>query len=154
MKKARWLQTPLGTAYLVDGPAVRAKHVDFIGGGHHWVYSWLPAGQIWIERSTNQEQRLLLAHELVEVLAMKYLKVDYDRGHEIANGVEKSLRGLSVLAGARSGRSGARSALRRKTGLIAAQGVFLRHLSARYPKGHHRARKALARRLGALATGK
>jgi hypothetical protein len=107
--------------------------VDFIGGGHHWVYSWLPAGQIWIERSTNREQRLLLAHELVEVLAMKYLRVKYDRGHSIANGVE--------------------GALRRKPGLIAAQGVFLRHLSARYPKGHPRARKALARRLGALATG-
>jgi hypothetical protein len=133
VKKRRWLKTPLGTAYLVDGPAVRAKHVDFIGGGHHRIYPWLPAGQIWIERSTNREQRLLLAHELVEVLAMKYLRVKYDRGHEIANGVERQLR-----------QGGGRKV---------ALAVFLRHLSRYYPKGQIGARRALARRLGALATG-
>ena len=132
-RKSHWLKTPLGPAYLVDGPALRAKHVDFIGGGHHRIYPWLPAGQIWIERSTNREQRLLLAHELVELLAMRYLKVKYEKGHSIANGVERVLR--------------------QGGGRAVATGVFLRHLSRYYPKGQIVARRALARRLGALATG-
>lgn len=88
------LMSPVGRVYVVDGSAVRQKHTDFIGGGHHAVYSWIPAHEVWIERMRQgwREERFLLAHEMAEIVLMQVRKWGYDKAHEAANGVEGHLR--------------------------------------------------------------
>jgi Mn-dependent DtxR family transcriptional regulator len=90
---------PEGTKiFCVDGPSIRNTYKDFakddfIGGGHHYVYKYIPDNEIWIEHMEDtEEQRKLLAHELVERMLMKHLGMKYESAHHIASGVEMELR--------------------------------------------------------------
>jgi len=80
--------------FQVDGVSIRNNiMVDFIGGGHHLVYDFIPENEIWIEYSHGpDEQRMILAHELVEHLLMKHKGIKYNEAHNKANNVEAKLR--------------------------------------------------------------
>jgi len=56
------------TVWLVHGKKVRDYiDVDFFGGGHDIVFSYIPKGEIWIDDDLFiQEQKYILLHEVVE----------------------------------------------------------------------------------------
>ena len=88
------IQLPDGVRVsMVDGAFLRSKiDVDIIGGGHHYVYNYIPEDEIWLENLTPSEQRFILVHEVVERLIMKYRDWDYDESHATANFVEAMFR--------------------------------------------------------------
>lgn len=88
--------------YTVNGPKVRDRLcVEFAAGGHGYVYSYVPKGAIWIERiNTHRDQRMVLAHELIEREIMKRLGWGYQRAHALANKMENCLRqGMPAVEG-------------------------------------------------------
>lgn len=93
---AKRLQCRVGSlsVYTVDGPKIRdRKSVEFAAGGHGYVYSYVPKNHIWIERiNTRRDQRMVLAHELIERECMKHLGWSYKRAHALANELEDCLR--------------------------------------------------------------
>ena len=78
------------TVWTVDGEVVRNKYkTDFIEGGHGYVYAWVPNDEIWLEFGIDKkEMPLLILHEFVEYIIMKYDKMKYDDAHKIAAKVE------------------------------------------------------------------
>ena len=84
--------------FSVDGEAIRNtfhdfQKDDFIGGGHHLAYDFIPENEIWIEQMEDtEEQRHLLAHELAERMLMKHLGKKYIDAHHIASNIEMRLR--------------------------------------------------------------
>ena len=91
---------PEGTKiFTVSGEELRNTYknllkVDFIGGGHHYVYPFIPLEEIWIDNEVdNNEQRFFLAHEMVERMQMKHLGKSYALAHAEANKIEAKLRG-------------------------------------------------------------
>lgn len=80
--------------FRVNGTHVRKHYPDWIGGSHWYADPKLvPKGEIWIERMrSTTEERFLLAHELAEIILMKYLRFGYAKAHAAANVVEQALR--------------------------------------------------------------
>ena len=80
--------------WLVNGEEVRNhSKVDFVEGGHDYVYDFIPDGEIWLEDGLNAEELpYILYHELVERKLMKEQKMDYDDAHEIASDKEYKKR--------------------------------------------------------------
>jgi hypothetical protein len=80
--------------YAVDGVAVRnLVHVDFTTGGNPGRYSYVPEGEVWIERVLEPaDAAASLLHEMVETVLMQETGLDYDAGHEEASNVETMLR--------------------------------------------------------------
>jgi hypothetical protein len=90
---------PEGTKiFSVSGQQIRntfMNHMktDFIGGGHHYAYSFIPLEEIWIDNEVStDEQRFFLAHEMTERMLMKHLHKKYPDSHNIANTIEMKLR--------------------------------------------------------------
>lgn len=78
---------------IVDGSIIR-QYVDpeFTQGGHHLVYTYIPKGEIWIEKAVRpKEQPFILNHELIERKLM-LRGMPYDTAHEYATASEKDLR--------------------------------------------------------------
>lgn len=78
---------------IVDGSILR-QYVDpeFSQGGHHLVYSYIPKGEVWIEKAVRpKELPSVLNHELVERRYMARGK-SYDTAHEYATAAEKDFR--------------------------------------------------------------
>lgn len=82
------------SVYIVSGKQVRDKHhADFMGGGHHYAYNFIPKNEIWLEElEPTSEMHMILCHEMVELLLMKKLGKDYPNSHKIANNIEAKLR--------------------------------------------------------------
>lgn len=80
--------------FQVDGESIRNDvKADFIGGGHHLVYTFIPENEIWIEYGHSMDdQRKILAHELVEYMLMKHKSMRYIEAHNKANKLEAKLR--------------------------------------------------------------
>lgn len=80
--------------FIVDGPHVREKYfVDYVEGGHGYVYSWIPKDEIWVEDMRNEiDQGINMMHEIYEYTLMRYLKKDYDKAHDCAANVETLVR--------------------------------------------------------------
>lgn len=77
---------------LVDGAKVRSRHVDFVAGGHHLRYRWIPAGQVWIEKNLKGcDREATLIHELSEHGDMKR-GLNYEAAHDRANALERRWR--------------------------------------------------------------
>jgi hypothetical protein len=77
--------------FIVDGAYVRDNYdADFLLGGHYVVYKFIPENEIWIEAADDMEENL--AHELFELLLMKYCKIGYNEAHLKALSIEKVLR--------------------------------------------------------------
>lgn len=79
--------------WLVDGTRIRDDiSVDFVGGGHHYVYPWIPEDEIWIAADTPEADRAaFLVHELRE-RALMIRGEPYESAHEAANQLEKFVR--------------------------------------------------------------
>ena len=81
--------------WLVAGEKVRNKYkCDYLEGGHGYVYDFVPNKEIWIEFGPNTENEapMILLHEFVERILMKYRDIKYDPAHEIAAKVEWKAR--------------------------------------------------------------
>jgi hypothetical protein len=86
----------------VDGDWIRnhelkgEQGVVFVDGGHHWVYSYIPKDEIWIEQNMRngplRDPRLTAAHERVERHDMNKTGADYEEGHGIATAIEGRIR--------------------------------------------------------------
>jgi ADP-Ribosyltransferase in polyvalent proteins len=88
---------------LVDGEKVRDLFKsDYIEGGHHYVYPWIPIGEIWIEDTINaSEMPPIVLHEFVERELMKRRGLTYPHAHTIASKVEfahETITKAAVLA--------------------------------------------------------
>jgi hypothetical protein len=94
LKKVFRLTSPVGRVYKVNGAAVRKRYAPFVAGGHPLVYSYVPDGEIWLERMKGgrRDERNILAHEMTEILLMRFKDWGYDRAHNEANRVEQLLR--------------------------------------------------------------
>ncbi len=93
--------------YAVDGALVRnAVHIDFTTGGNPGRYSYVPEGEIWVERVLEPtDMAASLYHELVESHLMEKYGLDYDTAHEEASRVESEVRRMFQWApGARVSR--------------------------------------------------
>lgn len=79
--------------WLVDGTRIRDSiATDFIGGGHHYVYAWIPENEIWVEVSTPAADRdAFIVHELHE-RALMLRGMEYEAAHEMATQLEKHVR--------------------------------------------------------------
>ena len=80
--------------YAVDGALVRNQvHIDFTTGGNPGRYSYVPEGEVWVERVLEPaDMAASLLHELVETHLMQVYRQDYDTAHEEASRVETLLR--------------------------------------------------------------
>jgi len=91
-KKTFWL--PIGNyqVFLVDGEEIRTNAaIDFTQGGHHKVFPFIPAREVWIERMKDpKEQYYTLVHELKEIVEMR--GASYDTAHPKANELELKTR--------------------------------------------------------------
>ena len=95
--KTSWGKLWDGTKiFVVDGPYVREKYfIDYVEGGHGYVYTFIPKDEIWIERMDNPvDQGMNLLHEVYEMTLMKYVpaKKGYDPAHECAANLESLVR--------------------------------------------------------------
>ena len=81
--------------YLVNGIYVRNRLcVDFTMGGHPYVYSFIPEGEMWIDRSMSKfDIKIVIQHELTEYNAMKYDNKGYYDAHTKASNEEIKSRG-------------------------------------------------------------
>ncbi len=81
------------TVRLVDGEAVRNRlSVEFIGGGHHRRYEFIPEREIWIEENLSPLDRAAtVVHEASEYRLMGR-SLDYERSHREASAVERGFR--------------------------------------------------------------
>lgn len=77
----------------VDGREVRRTHDPyFLLGGHDLVYSYIPAGHIWIDtRSDPADWKYTLIHERDERERMR-LGMSYDDAHDFALAAERQAR--------------------------------------------------------------
>ena len=81
--------------YAVNGTLIRNKvYIDFIGGGHGYIYSFIPKDEIWIDNDfldNPVETEAIILHEMVERrLMQKGMK--YQDAHDLANIVEVKWR--------------------------------------------------------------
>lgn len=72
----------------VDGNFVRHKfYNDFVAGGNHERYKWVPEGEIWVDKVTTSDPNTLqgtIIHEDKELGLMKK-GMSYEKAHPIAN---------------------------------------------------------------------
>ena len=82
------------TVHAVSGPKIRDHlSVEFAAGGHGYVYKYVPKDEVWIEDiNTLRDQRMVLAHELIEREFMKVRGWTYKKAHALANKLEQLLR--------------------------------------------------------------
>ena len=82
--------------YLVDGEVVRKDHIQYVAGGHGYVYDWIPKDEVWIDENQKnkpEDMEATIRHELYEIGLMKK-GMDYDNAHEEANKIEIEYRRL------------------------------------------------------------
>ena len=93
--KSLRVRSPVGPVFRVDGAKVRKVDPDGIGGWHKAVYPKLvPGNEIWIEKLAGgaDEERKILAHEMIEIALMRTRGWTYQRAHDTANRSERRLR--------------------------------------------------------------
>ena len=75
--------------YLVNGRLVRsAFFIDFVDGGHHLIYPWVPEKEVWIDDDLRESEiPFVLLHELHErrLMAKGY---SYARAHPSVSKIE------------------------------------------------------------------
>jgi hypothetical protein len=83
------------SVWVVDGGQVRDEvYIDFIAGGHGYVYDFIPKDEIWIDNDTDKDEiPFVLLHELVERYCMSTDKgCSYEEAHDVANTFEGTFR--------------------------------------------------------------
>lgn len=75
--------------------------IEFVEGGHHYVDSYpgfkkhIPEDEIWIDDAfldKPEDFNGIFYHEWIERNLMKYKKWSYNKAHDYANNVEKTVR--------------------------------------------------------------
>jgi hypothetical protein len=81
------------TVWIVNGSVVRAYvDVDFALGGNPARYSYVPAGELWVEDTGDESDvRATAVHEAVETAHMLD-GMSYDEAHDLASAQETRLR--------------------------------------------------------------
>lgn len=82
------------TVVSVDGSIVR-QYIDpeFTFGGHGFVYSYIPKGEVWIDIFMDpRETKYVVLHEVVERTLMEKQGKTYDSAHDYAIASEKEAR--------------------------------------------------------------
>jgi hypothetical protein len=76
--------------YVADGGIIRSRFkVDYMEGGHGYVYEWIPKDEIWLESGLDPHETAVVGlHEATERWLMKLRGWSYDRAHEAAARVE------------------------------------------------------------------
>ncbi len=82
----------------INGAFVRDHiFVDYVEGGHFYRYNWIPEGQIWIEDILSiMDQVCTGIHEIHERYRMKYLGWNYEKAHDSACVIERTVRDISL----------------------------------------------------------
>jgi len=80
--------------WLVNGFVIRNRYkTDFVEGGNHSVYSWIPENEIWIEAFLHDDEYpFIAAHEFIEEMVISHYNWKYDDAHKLASKVEYKLR--------------------------------------------------------------
>jgi hypothetical protein len=89
-----WKKVGDAKVYLVSGKKVRqGYYLDFTGGGHGYVYGFIPKDEVWIEKEVKaeKEKSFDLIHEITERDQMK-LGMGYNKAHDHASKVENLAR--------------------------------------------------------------
>lgn len=89
-----WSSPASIAVWKVDGKEVRNHFkTDYMEGGNHFVYPWIPKGEIWIEDGMTVEESLyVLIHEMYESMRMESAKISYNKAHEQASQAEFTIR--------------------------------------------------------------
>lgn len=92
--KVRVLYIGIYTVWLVNGFAIRDKYkTDFIEGGNHSEYDWIPSTELWIEVSLHEtEQPFIIGHETVEDYVMPTFHWPYNKAHKFSSLIEYKMR--------------------------------------------------------------
>lgn len=77
------------SVWLVNGRLVRsAFFIDFVDGGHHYVYPWVPLKEVWLDDDLSpKEYPYVLLHELNERVRMGE-GWSYNRAHPDSSKIE------------------------------------------------------------------
>lgn len=75
--------------WIINGRLVRSSFfIDFMDGGHHLIYPWIPANEVWIDDDlVKQEIPFVLLHELHE-RALMTKGFSYNKAHPEASKIE------------------------------------------------------------------
>jgi len=75
--------------WLINGRLVRSSFfIDFVDGGHHFVYPWVPENEVWLDDDLSpKEYPFVLLHELNEREKMKH-GWSYNRAHPDSSKIE------------------------------------------------------------------
>ncbi len=93
--RVRWLYSyGQYNIFLVNGFGVRDRYkTDFIEGGNHAVYPWIPYNELWVEVTLHEEEYpFIIGHESVEDYVISKFGWTYDRAHRLASLVEYKMR--------------------------------------------------------------
>ncbi len=78
--------------WAVDATYIRRNYprgIEFTMGGHHYVYKWIPRGEIWLDSALPiDELQYTARHEEEEEYLMAVKRVSYEYAHHVANQVE------------------------------------------------------------------
>lgn len=85
--------------YLVDTEKVRSRYkIDFVEGGHGYVYPWIPKDEIWIDNEIHESEfPYIIEHELVELKLMRDWGMQYEKAHRVAAKAEFEQREKRLL---------------------------------------------------------
>jgi len=77
------------TVWLINGRLVRsAFFIDFMDGGHHLIYPWVPEKEVWLDDDlVPKEYPYVLLHELHERMLMAK-GVSYNKAHPDSSKIE------------------------------------------------------------------
>ena len=97
--------------FVVDGNYVRShgtlEHTDYVEGGHHYRYKWIPENEIWIEQEpVDSDTDANLRHEIFERMLMKEQGHSYESAHDEALQQEHAFRlksNMGTSEGAKKG---------------------------------------------------
>lgn len=79
---------------VVDGEYVR-RHIDtdFTMGGNPSRYSYVPRGELWVEKNLSIADTIsTIVHESVEHRLMKNSNMSYANAHALANQIDDEIR--------------------------------------------------------------
>jgi hypothetical protein len=82
--------------YLINGEVVRDLYkTDYVEGGHGYVYEWIPLDEIWVDAKVKADEiPVIILHEYLERILMKFKGFPYVRAHNAALKVEFDHRGI------------------------------------------------------------
>jgi hypothetical protein len=86
--------------WIVDGLIIRREIFgEFLYGGNHERYPWVPADEIWIDNAISADEfRYTLAHELNERNLMARRRMSYSEAHDSSLALERLMRNADLKA--------------------------------------------------------